>query len=307
MNLPSGNQLRLAHSDQELIVVEVGGGIRSYRRGGVDVIDGYDQNAVCSGGRGQILAPWPNRLADGRYEWDGRSFQAALSEPDHHNAIHGLVRWANWTVSSVSGTEARAEYRLHPQPGWGWTLDLRVVYRLDPTGLEVETTLTNTSPDTAGSCPVGIGWHPYLAAFGALVDEVTLTLPARFAYQADERGIPVGRRPVVGTDQDFSGGRLIGSARLDTAFTDLERDGGGRAWVELRGASAKPGLTRMWIDGSYTHVMVFSGDTLADPTARRRGLAVEPMTCAPDALHSGDGITALEPGESLTASWGLAD
>ncbi len=307
---PSGRQIRLAHADQELTIVEVGGGIRTYAVRGISVIDGYDEFEMCSGGRGQLLAPWPNRLGDGCFEWQGRSYQTPLSEPENHNAIHGLVRWVAWTASSVGGSEAGLTYRLHPQPGWPWTLDLGVRYALVDRGLEVRTTVLNASGPEFGSCPFGIGWHPYVAAFGGLVDDIVLTIPAGVAYRSDERGLPIDKFAVEGTEFDFGTGRPVGGAHLDTGFTGLRSSPDGRTFVELapvggrKGARGGPGL-RLWMDSGYTHLMVYSGDTLGDPARRRRGLAIEPMTGAPDMLRSGDGRRVLEPGESFEATWGL--
>jgi aldose 1-epimerase len=150
-----------------------------------------------------------------------------------------------------------------------------------------------------------LGWHPYVAAFGGLVDDTVLRLPAATAYRSDDRGLPVERYAVDGTGVDFRPGRRIGADRLDTAFTDLARDDSGRAVVELTSAEGGgPGVS-MWMDAAYTHVMVFSGDTLADPARRRGGLAIEPMTCAPNALRSGDGLVTLEHGQTIAAAWGI--
>jgi aldose 1-epimerase len=307
MPSPSGRQVRLAAHDQELVAVEVGGGLRVYRAGGVDVLDGYDEQEMAAGGRGQLLAPWPNRLAGGRYTWEGRALQVPINEVDRGNAIHGLARWANWTVPDATPQpwgpqtppdSTQLSYRLHPQPGWPWILDLRVTYRLAVEhGLEVRTTITNTSDEP---CPIGLGWHPYIRT---AVDTTRLTVPAATVYQTDDRGIPTGRRPVEGTDVDFRAGREIGAAQLDVAFTDLERDAHGRATVVVEPADGAP--ISLWVDRHYTHLMVFTGDTLADTSRRRRGLAIEPMTAAPDMLNSGDGLVRLEPGCSFEANWGI--
>lgn len=300
MTAPSGRQHLMRAHDQELIVVEVGGGIRAYSAGGRPVLDGYGEAEVCSGGRGQLLAPWPNRLTDGAFEWEGRTLQGPLSEPGQGNAIHGLVRWSAWTLESAGEAEARMAHRLHPQPGWPWTLDLAVDYRLTPTGLEVRTAITNASDRPA---PAGFGWHPYLAAFGATVDDAVVQMPAATAYTTDDRGRPTGRRPVAGTDLDFTAGRRVGDAHLDTCFTDLTLDGSGRAVVTFTGAAGE--ATTLWVDGSFGYLMLFTGDTLADPARRRRGLAVEPMTGPPDMLRSGEGRVVLAPGERLEGTWGV--
>lgn len=282
-------------------MVTVGGGIRSYTVGGDPVIDGYGPTETCTAGRGQLLLPWPNRLGDGHYGFEGLELQAPLTEPEHHNAIHGLVRWCPWTVSDVSANRVRLDFRLHPQPGWAWILDVSVTYTLSEQGLEVHTAAQNL-PGGAGPCPFGAGWHPYLAAFGGVVDDTVLTVPAGTAYVADERGLPTGTRAVGGSDVDFRSGRRIGPAQLDTAFTDLTRGGDGRAVVRLARGDR---VVDLWMDAAYTHVMVFSGDTVPEPHRRRRGLAVEPMTCAPDMLRSGDGRLVLEESGRFEAGWGL--
>lgn len=319
MPAPSGRQTTLTFADQQVTVVEVGGGIRTYDVDGAAVLDGYRVTEMCSGGRGQVLTPWPNRLGDGRFAWAGREWQTALTEPEQHNAIHGLARWANWTVADEAADSARLTYRLYPQPGWPWILDLTVTYSLSAAGLEVRTEATNL-PGGAGPCPFGAGWHPYLAASGGLVDDAVLTVPAETTYVMDDRGLPVDKRPVRGSDVDFRAGRRIGAAHLDTAYTDLARDGDGRVVVELApadgptatsatrpaaGPATRP-ATRLWMDAAFTHLLVFTGDTLSEPGQRRRGLAVEPMTCAPDMLRNGDGRRVLEEGETFAAAWGLA-
>ncbi len=286
-------------------MVEVGGGLRTYTAGGRPVLDGYSDDETCSGGRGQVLMPWPNRLGDGLFQWNDAAQQTALTEPDQHNAIHGLVRWATWTVAEATTGRVRMEYRLYPQPGWPWILDLGVTYTLAGDGLEVRTTAANL-PGGAGPCPFGAGWHPYLYAFGGLVDDAVLTFGAATSYVADERGLPVRSVPVAGSDLDFAVGRPIGAARLDHAFTDLTRDSFGRASIELRAGDESARSTRLWMDGAYTHLMVFSGDTVDQVDRRRRGLAVEPMTCAPDMLRNGLGRIVLDEGATFEAAWGLS-
>lgn len=289
---PSGRQFVLAAHDQELVAVEVGGGIRTYRAGGREVLDGYAEAAMCDGGRGQILCPWPNRLEDGSFEWEGRSLQTPLTEPEHHNSIHGLVRWSAWNRAEPTGESLRLVHRLHPQPGWIWTLDLMVTYRLSAEGLTVTTGVTNRS---SSPCPVGLGWHPYVAARG-LVDDLTLTLPASTELLSDERGLPTTRRAVDGA---LASGHKIGTDSIDRAFTDLARDAAGRARV-----STDIGVS-LWMDRTFRWVMVYTGDTLSDPARRRRGLAIEPMTAPPNMLRSGEDMIVLRPAEHLEASWGI--
>jgi aldose 1-epimerase len=291
---PSGEQIELAFADQRLVVVEVGGGLRAYSSGGRDVLDGYGEDELCSSGRGQLLIPWPNRIADGRYEFDGRSEQLPLDEPERGNAIHGLVRWEAWRIADRGPDRAVLEHLLHPRPGYPFTVALRVEYALAGGGLTVRTEATNLG---AEACPYGAGAHPYLACEGGSVNEETLRIPARTVLESNERGLPVGTRPVEGTDFDFRSPKQVAELQLDHCFTDLDRDDDGRARVRLGSG------TTLWVDRSYDYLMVFTGDGL--PDAARRSVAVEPMSCAPNAFRSGDGLIRLEPGESHTGLWGI--
>ena len=154
---PSGEQLDIEFGDQRAVIVEFGGGLRSYAVGDVDVLDGYGADEMCTSGRGQVLMPWPNRIEGGSYELDGRRQQLALSEPENGNAIHGLVRWARWSVAERDAHRVAVEHVLHPQPGYPFTLALRIEYALSEDGLAVRTTATNVG---TGACPFGSGAHP---------------------------------------------------------------------------------------------------------------------------------------------------
>ena len=276
-------------------MVEVGGGLRTYTVGGSDVVDGYAEDERCSGGRGQLLLPWPNRLRDGRYRVGGQDHQLALSEPDRHNAIHGLVRWMNWTAAVHDADRVVMELVLHPQPGYPFILGLSVAYRLDGAGLTVATTATNLGGEP---CPYGAGAHPYLTVGTELVDDALLHVPGATRLETDEQGIPVGAVAVAGTPYDFREPRRLGDVVLDTAYTDLEGDE-----VRLAGPGGNRRVT-LRMDESFRWLMLFTGETLG-ADRRRRSLAVESMTCAPNAFVSGDGLRFLEPEESWTTRWGI--
>jgi len=288
---PSGKQFELRSGDQHAVVTEVGAGLRSYSAGGRELLDGYPVDALASSGRGQLLLPWPNRIRDGVYTLDGREHRLPLNEPERGNAIHGLVRWSSWTPVEEAADRVVLRHVLRPQPGYPFTLELRVEYSLGSDGLTVRTTAANAGADP---CPYGAGSHPYVAVRS--VDDAVLGLPASSILESDERGIPVGSSPVEGAF-DFRAPRPLGSVQLDHCFTDLERDEDGYARVGVDD-------TTLWVDESYPYLMVFTGDAL--PAAeRRRSIAVEPMTCAPNAFASGDGLVVLEPGEEHAAAWGI--
>lgn len=295
---PSGRQYEIGLAEQRAVVVEVGGGVRVYEVDERPVLDPYPVDAMADGAHGTPLVPWPNRLRDGRYRFDGTEYQVPLTEPDKHNAIHGLLRWRAWRPVTVSSDQVEMGIRLHPTPGYPFTLDVRVDYRLSVDGLTASTTATNLGHQVA---PYGYGQHPYLSPGGGTVDDCTLRLPAATRLRSDDRGLPTGREPVDGTPFDFLHSRQLGSLEIDSAFTDLERDGAGRATAELTGPDGR--TVQLWVDDAHPYLEIFTGDTLA-PDRRRRGLGCEPMTCPPNAFADGVDLIRLEPGASVVTRWG---
>jgi aldose 1-epimerase len=298
VTLPSGEQIELSYGEHRAVIVEVGGGLREYTYGGRAVLDGYGEDEMCSAGRGQMLMPWPNRLRDGRYEWNGRILQLALTEPDQHNAIHGLVRWANWVPAERDEQRAVMRHVLHPQTGYPFSLSLELAYSLDEVGLTVQMSAENLGP---AACPFGAGAHPYLTVGTETVDDCVLSAPGGTFMETDDRQIPTATKPVDGTEYDFRSPRPIGSARLDTGYGELARGEDGLARVTLEASGTR---VTLWMDDAFPYLMLFTGDTLP-PERRRQGLGVEPMTCAPNALQSRDGLRTLEPGECFVGRWGI--
>ncbi|MGI8558663.1 MAG: aldose 1-epimerase family protein [Solirubrobacteraceae bacterium] len=297
---PTGEQYEIRRGPFTATVTEVGAGLRSFARGEWNVLDGFAAEEVCTGGRGQLLLPWPNRVDRGRYEWEDYEHHLALTEPAQTNAIHGLVRWSNWTLVDRAEHSVALALRLHAQPGWPWVLDLRVEYELDDEGLTVRVHARNCS---AQPCPYATGAHPYLTLGGDTIDAAELTAPGTRYMTTDERQIPTGSQPVEGTPFDFTKPRAIGATKLDTGFSDLRRDGDGLARVTLSGARREVSL---WLSESYPFLMLFTGDTLGQPARRRVGLGVEPMTAAPNAFNSGEGLITLESAQQITTVWGIA-
>jgi aldose 1-epimerase len=296
---PSGEQVQITAGAQRATIVEVGGGIREYEVDGRAVLEPYARDRMRDGAHGAPLIPWPNRLADGRYSFDGEEQQVALTEPDKHNAIHGFLLWRPWRVAERADDRVVMAVRLHPLKGYPFMLDVRVAYQLDERGLQVTTTAENIG-DRA--CPYGDGQHPYLSPGQGLIDDCTLQLAGRTRLCTDpQRQLPTGREGVQGTPFDFLEPRRLGDLAIDYAFTDLVRDGDGRAWTRLWGQDGA--CAELWVDESYAFVETYTGDTLS-PARARHGLGTEPMTCAPNAFASGDGLIRLEPGESVTTTWG---
>ncbi|HWX52680.1 MAG TPA: hypothetical protein VNY34_05270, partial [Solirubrobacteraceae bacterium] len=190
--------------------------------------------------------------------------------------------------------------RLLPLAGYPFALELRIAYELGEAGLTVSTTATNIGQR---ACPYGAGQHPYLAPGRGTIDACHIEVPAATRIITDDaRKLPIGREPVAGTGYDLRRRRLVGDQQLDEAFTDLGRDQDGAATAVLWGPDGA--RVELWVDERYPFLEIYTGDGLGAGRSRR-GLAVEPMTCAPNAFQSGEGLIRLEPLESLTTRWGV--
>ena len=219
---------------------------------------------------------------------------------DAGNAIHGLVRWASWTVAEREPQRVVLEHLLHPQPGYPFALALRIEYSLGDDGLDgADDGDERRRRPRARSGAACIRTSPLGTP---TVDSLTLTVPARTVVGSGPRGLPGAAQDVEGTEYDFRRPRVLGATRLDTTFTDLEPDDDGLARVHLQDEEGGVAVT-VWADDAYTHFQLFTGDPL--PDVNRRSLAVEPMTCPPNAFRTGEGVVRLEPGASWTGAWGI--
>jgi aldose 1-epimerase len=298
---PTGAQHRISHGQQHATIVEVGGGLREYAVAGFPVVDGYGPDEMARVGRGQVLVPWPNRVAHGRYQFGTETLQLPLGEPNLGNAIHGLVRWSGWDLLEHGPAHVRMGHVLWPQAGYPFTLALELAYELSDAGLRVTIRAENAGRTPA---PYGAGMHPYVRAELGGIDGSELCVGAERWLEADDRKIPTGRLlSVAGTSYDFRRSRRLQGVAMDTAFTGLARGGDGTARAELWSAGGGRRVT-VWMDGHFDYLMLFTGDGLAEGE-RRRSIGVEPMTCAPDAFRNGLGLLVLEPGEHVSGSWGI--
>ena len=298
---PSGEQHGIAHGDAEAVITQVGATLRRYSVGGQDVIDGFGADARATDGRGQVLAPWPNRLTDGRYQYRGRTCQAPLNEVSRHDAIHGLVRWVDWTLVDRDPAAVTLACAVRPQPGYEWHLHLRVTYALDESGLTVTLEAFNADRDPA---PFGVGFHPYLTVGTPSIDGLDLTVPAAAFIDPDAPAGLSKPSAVAETPHDFRQPRRIGAVELDVAYSDLVFGRDSRASARLADPTGGRSV-ELWVDHAFRYLMVYTGDQVGEPGRRRTAVAVEPMTCPPDALRTGVDLIELEPGAQWLGSWGL--
>ena len=294
-----GVEHRLVHGDLTAVVTEVGAGVRSFTHCRRDLVLPYDEGEVRPRYRGVLLAPWPTRVVDGRYSFEQREYQLPLTEPERGHALHGLVAWSRFDRVAGDAASVTLVHRLVPTTGYPFDLEVRAAYSLDDAGLTCVVTAVNHGDRRA---PYGVGSHPYLVAGDGPVDRWTLELPADQVLEVTEsRLVPRQLAPVAGGTFDFREERSLDGVFLDHAFTGLRPDDEGLVRALVRGSDGA-GVRCTWRASELPWVQVHTAD-LPPPERSRAGLALEPMSCAPDAFNSGAGLLVLEPGESVEHAW----
>ncbi|WP_116953543.1 aldose 1-epimerase family protein [Jiangella endophytica] len=299
---PSGFQVELSHGAYTAVVTEVGATLRELRHDDRPLVVAFGADEIRPNYRGAVLAPWPNRIADGTYTFGGVERQLPLTEPARGNALHGLAGWVRWEVASQSAAEVTLTHRLVPFTGYPHALELRVRYSLDDAGLHWTVAATNPGD---GPAPYGTAPHPYLVAGAGRVDDWSLELPAaEYLAVTPERLLPVGVEPVESAGFDFRTPRQLGDIFIDHAFTSLAADADGIARVVVR-AGDGGGVECSWVAAECPWVQIHTADRPGE-SGDRIGLAVEPMTCPPDAFNSGTDLVVLEPGRTHETTWTIA-
>ncbi|MBO1901036.1 aldose 1-epimerase family protein [Leucobacter weissii] len=305
----SGSQHSLRHGDYSASVASVGASLRSLVHAGRDLVVPFDADEVRPAYRGATLVPWPNRVVDGTYSFDGADHRLPLTEPQRAHALHGLGSWLAFDAVDEGADFVTLEAVIQPQAGYPWRIGVSTTYSLGPEGL---TQLVRARNESSSAAPFGTAPHPYLVAGSGPVDEWTLELPAeRMLTVTAERLIPDRLVPVPEA-LDFRAPRTIGATEIDHAYTDLARDDRGTVAVRVRDA-AGGGVEVTW-DAACAWVQIHTADLSEGPShpGHRSGLAVEPMTCAPDAFNAArypfdTGLIVIEPGETAVASWRISE
>lgn len=309
MRAPTGEQFELVLSADgrrsRAIITEVAAALRVLEVDGTAVVDEHPVDAEPPYASGIVLAPWPNRIRDGRWVLDGKPQQLDLTEPDLHNAIHGLLRTRPYRVLERSPAAIRLGATIYPQHGYRFILDTFVHYELVGDGIVVTHELHNASDAAA---PVAVGAHPFLRVGDTPIGELRITLAAARRFVTDDRLNPVGEEPVDGTPFDLRAGVTVGTLDLDTAFGGVQHGGDGIARHRLSAPDGR--YTEVWQGPDFGYVQAFTPHTYprptaADPGALGQAVAIEPMTAPPNAFNSGLGVRWLAPGERWSGSWGI--
>ena len=301
-------ELTLSFENQRAVVSPWGASLRRYffiddSRQEIDIVWGYSGGNGKRGGQGDVLIPFPGRISDGRYTFEGQSLQLECNDKEGPNAIHGFVRSLPWYVQDCQSNRAKfmvcLDAEAYANRGYPFSLDIGVTYELYVQGLSCAFTVKNVGHRTA---PVGVGFHPYFTVGTSVVDEAEVQIPGTACLEFNERLVPTGTiLGVAGTPWDYRQFRAIGRQRFNHCYVQLERDGQGMATASLRHPASGRAID-ITMDHAFSAVVVYTGDAIADTP--RAGLAIEPMTCASDAFNHPDwGLKRLMPGETFSGTY----
>jgi aldose 1-epimerase len=291
----SGTQYTISHGAYTATIASVGASLRELTFESRDLVVPFEADEVRPNFRGATLAPWPNRIVGGTYSFGGTDYRVALSEPERGHALHGLVGWLDFDLVAQSDSEVTLEGVIQPQVGYPWRVVVTVTNTLTDAGLATTVTATNESSTAA---PWGTGPHPYLIAGPGHVDDWTLDLPTASVLLTTETLAPTEVVPVADAGLDWREPHLVGDTFIDHAFTDFPV-----ARVRITDESGS-GVEMTW-GPECRWVQLHTADRPA-PERSRIGMAVEPMTCPPDAFNSGTDLVSLQPGSPSSASWKIS-
>ena len=244
-----------------------------------------------------FLLPFPNRVKQGQYVFDGKQYQLQVNETALNNALHGFICDRKFEVTSENLTESSATVVLknnYPGDNEGYPFPFETVIEItlsDQEGLTIAMEATNAHTE---KIPIGMGWHPYFS-FGHDADDMLMSIPKCVEIVTDEFCIPTGEKRLF---EKFTDLQQMGdsnfdhcfeidsqSGRVETVIKSLEKDFALHVWQE-----AGP--------GKFPYLQIYT-------PPQRQSIAIEPMTCCIDAFNNHLGLAVLRTRRKV--AWGIWD
>lgn len=305
MEMMKAAEIQLSGGSYRAIVAPFGASLRTLAREGYgDLIWGYSGLKSKRAGQGDVLMPFPSRIRDGRYVFDGKAYQLDCNDKEGHSAIHGFLRTREWEIARQESSCVSFTTRIGPEDhaGYPFTIRVTMAYELGEGGLRCEFSARNEGEVAA---PFGAGFHPYLVVGPDPVAAWEAGIPADRIVELGAGFVPTGRiLNVREAGVDFREPRAVGDVRLNHCFAGLQRDTDGIARAFLRDPRTGRTVT-VWMDRTFQYLVAYTGDAIEAPFARR-SLALEPMTCATDAFNRPElGMIRLEPGQAVEGIFGI--
>lgn len=274
--------MRLAAGDWQLELDPVHGGmIRALRRSGADILrpspagSSVPFESACF-----PLAPYANRIAHGRFDWQGEHFAIPTNHPEQKHPLHGTVWLADWTVEQADDASATLVSDHAAGADWPWAF--RAEQRLSLTKQGLHATLLVTNTDERAQ-PVGLGFHPWFSREGV----TGIAFDAQGLWLADEDMLP---REKTTADALGDWSSLTGLERpdlVDHCYT---------GWQGTLRIARKDGDVLMQSsEAPCMHLFIPPG---------RDFFCAEPQTTMPDAVNR-EAPVPLQPGERIQLSMAI--
>jgi aldose 1-epimerase len=286
-------RVSLIYEDWEATISIVGASLRRLVWRGLDYCPPEPSISEPERFQGSVIAPWANRIADGRYSFNGKEYQLDISEPGSNNALHGFSGIQEWAV--VAGDESTVSLKLvtGDRPGYPWSIQLLVTYQLCGSGLEMRFSATNLSTSEA---PFGYAFHPYLKLPLSRSAEWKLRSSANRVLLVDSaRLLPLKEQDVSGTEFDFRIPKSPLLYPLDNALGEM-KSVTGRFCASLADKTHEVRIS--WEDSCKWLQLHFP----ASQGSERESMVIEPTTDFSNIFNSSQGALVLAPEESFYAS-----
>lgn len=281
------------------IVPDMGACMLDLRFADRSVLDGYETPEELEANdwsKNVVLYPFPNRLQDGKYEWQGKKYKFPINDKDTGNALHGLGMLEPLRVENIEMTEHYAKITCIGQSegenkAYPFAYTFSIAFKMkEPGYFTGEMSFTNNDKQPI---PVGFGWHPYFK-LTEKVDDLELKIPESEAIELDDKMIPTGKRKAFNNFDELA---RIGKTKLDTCFA-LQAEAG-REEVRLQNNTQQLYFWQEVGERKFNYLQLFI-------PPERQAIAIEPMTCNINAFNNEEGLIALEPGETASAQFGCS-
>ncbi len=297
-----GNEYTIRAGKYSAVITEQGAALERFDWDGKEITVPFNPEGPVSACNGQILIPYPNRIEDGEYTFEGETYRFPIDEHDRNNSIHGLGYRSAWKLESLTTNSVSLTWRTPNLACYPFDVFVTLTYALDAeNGLSLTIDAFNNGSVNA---PWALATHPWFAngQHGTTTEEIdahnaqcSLALPARTHVQVNDRLLPVGTEAVDGTHFDLRDRHTLGNQGFDDAWTDLDHDADGY----VRAVFTRPDGVEVTIEGdeSITSFQVCNGfgwDGAKKPT----GVAIEPQTAYANAFRTGNDLIVIEPGTS---------
>ena len=266
----SGKTINLISEDYTATIVTMGGAIAGLRFHGRDITMPFDPESIPVAHQGKILAPWPNRISDGKYSFEDHDYQLAITELSTMSASHGLVAWKDWHILEMTSSSVALRTYVSPIYGYPFLIRMTARYELvNGMGLRVSVRALNEGPTPA---PYGVGMHPYITCNQALIDDCKLTMPFTKCFSLTERKVP-------------------GNTEIDHCFISSEEK-------RMNTVLLENDDLQVYCKTNVPFVQLFTPAKLG-----RKCLAVEPMSCPANAFNNKIGLVVLHTQQYYTLDY----